>query len=246
MKTYCGLEYSSKVKTTIVNTINEAKENIFSNYFFIVDDPLFFEEAFFKYTDTLFNIQIINYHELTKQLINNYQLYKYEELTKIDKILITKKIIESSSNIFNNNNKMDLIYELINIFDLFYLENITTSSIDNLSSLSTQKLSTILTLYNTLIKNIPQNRCYQYEDLLLDKIDSSLQNNHYIFITEKIFHKRPYNLIKQLSKYTDILILMNCNDENRDFNIPFKHDHNNDYYTNNDSSYLKHLNTYLF
>lgn len=25
-----------------------------------------------------------------------------------------------------------------------------------------------------------------------------------------------------------------------------KHYHNNDYYTNNDSSYLKHLNTYLF
>ena len=42
MKTYCGLEYSSKIKTTIINTINEAKENIFSNYFFIVDDPLFF------------------------------------------------------------------------------------------------------------------------------------------------------------------------------------------------------------
>ena len=70
MKTYCGLEYSSKIKTTIINTINEAKENIFSNYFFIVDDPLFFEEAFFKYTDTLFNIQIINYQDLIKQLIN--------------------------------------------------------------------------------------------------------------------------------------------------------------------------------
>ena len=31
MKTYCGLEYSSKIKATIINTINEAKENIFSN-----------------------------------------------------------------------------------------------------------------------------------------------------------------------------------------------------------------------
>ena len=168
MKTYCGLEYSSKIKTTIINTINEAKENIFSNYLFIVDDPLFFEEAFFKYTDTLFNIQIINYQDLIKQLINNYQLHKYEKLTKLDKILITKKLIESSDNIFNNNNKMDLIYELINIFDLFYLEDITTSSLDNLSSLSKQKLATILTLYNTLIKNIPQNKCYQYEELLLD------------------------------------------------------------------------------
>ena len=132
MKTYCGLEYSSKIKTTIINTINEAKENIFSNYLFIVDDPLFFEEAFFKYTDTLFNIQIINYQDLIKQLINNYQLHKYEKLTKLDKILITKKLIESSDNIFNNSNKMDLIYELINIFDLFYLEDITTSSLDKM------------------------------------------------------------------------------------------------------------------
>ena len=246
MKTYCGLEYSSKIKATIINTINEAKENIFSNYFFIVDDPLFFEEAFFKYTDTLFNIQIINYQDLINQLINNYQLHKYEKLTKLDKILITKKLIESSDNIFNNNNKMDLIYELINIFDLFYLEDITTSSLDNLSSLSKQKLATILTLYNTLIKNIPQNKCYQYEELLLDKIDSSLQNNHYIFITEEIVHKRPYDLIKQISKHSDVMILMNCNDEDRNFNIPFKQYHNNDYYTKNDSPYLNHLNTYLF
>ena len=29
MKTYCGLEYSSKIKATIINTINEAKENIY-------------------------------------------------------------------------------------------------------------------------------------------------------------------------------------------------------------------------
>ncbi len=46
MKTYCGLEYSSKIKTTIINTINEAKENIFSNYLFIVDDPLFLKKLF--------------------------------------------------------------------------------------------------------------------------------------------------------------------------------------------------------
>ena len=98
MKTYCGLEYSSKIKTTIINTINEAKENIFSNYLFIVDDPLFFEEAFFKYTDTLFNIQIINYQDLIKQLINNYQLHKYEKLTKLDKILITKTALVISFN----------------------------------------------------------------------------------------------------------------------------------------------------
>ena len=46
MKTHCGLKYSSKIKATIINTINEAKENIFSNYFFIVDDPLFLKKLF--------------------------------------------------------------------------------------------------------------------------------------------------------------------------------------------------------
>ena len=42
------------------------------------------------------------------------------------------------------------------------------------------------------------------------------------------------------------MILMNCNDEDRNFNIPFKQYHNNDYYIKNDSPYLNHLNTYLF
>ena len=75
MKTISGLNYTLKIKELIKNTINEAQKNIFDNYYFIVDDPLFFEEAFFKYTDTLFNIRIITYNTLINNLLNHYQIY---------------------------------------------------------------------------------------------------------------------------------------------------------------------------
>ena len=116
MKTLHGLDYSLKIKNTIINHINQAQKNPFINYYFIVDDPLYFEEAFFKYTDTLFNIRIITYNDLIKKLLEHYQLYSYQELSKLDKILITKQLIENSNNLFNTNSKMDLIYELLQFF----------------------------------------------------------------------------------------------------------------------------------
>ena len=139
MKTLHGLDYSLKIKNTIINHINQAQKNPFINYYFIVDDPLYFEEAFFKYTDTLFNIRIITYNDLIKKLLEHYQLYSYQELSKLDKILITKQLIENSNNLFNTNSKMDLIYELIDIFDLFFLESFSNSELDQLPPLAKQK-----------------------------------------------------------------------------------------------------------
>lgn len=246
MKIYRGLEYSLKIKKIIAESIKEAKNDPFSNYFFIVDDPLFFEEAFFKYTDTLFNLQIIRYSDLLKKLLDNYHLYQYEELSKLDKILITKELIESSDNLFNTDNKMNIIYELINIFDLFYLEEVDKFQLDNSPSLSKEKITTIIELYQLLLKKIPNHKCYQYEDLLFNQIDKSIEDNHYIFITEKILNQHRYNLIKQIDKYSDVKILINdCNDS-RNLNIPFINIRGDDYFTDFDSSYLNHLNTYLF
>ena len=87
MKTISGLNYTLKIKELIKNTINEAQKNIFENYYFIVDDPLFFEEAFFKYTDTLFNIRIITYNTLINNLLNHYQIYNQQKLSKLETIL---------------------------------------------------------------------------------------------------------------------------------------------------------------
>lgn len=246
MKIYRGLEYSLKIKNIIIDSVRAAKDDPFANYFIIVDDPLFFEEAFFKHTDTLFNIQIIRYNDLLKKLLDNYHLYKYNELSKLDKILITKELIESTDNIFNTDNKMNLIYELINIFDLFYLEEIKQPPLEHLSSLSKEKITTIITLYKQLLNKIPNNKCYQYEDILFNEIDDALQNNHYLFITEKIFYQHRYNFIKKIAQYSDVTILINDSNDSRDLNIPFKGFDGNEYFTPFDDPYLDHLNTYLF
>lgn len=245
MKTYCGLEYSLKIKNIIIDTIKTAKENPFINYYFIVDDPLFFEEVFFKYTDTLFNIQIICYQDLLKKLLNFYHLHQYEELTRLDKILITKDLIESSNNLFNTDNKIELIYELIDIFDLFHLEQIKNSQLE-LSFASKEKITTIIELYLLLNKNIPQYKCYLYEDILIDKIDENLSNNHYIFITDKIFYQLRFQFIKKIAKFNDTTILINDHDDPRNLNTPFKKFHENDYYTDFNHPFLNHLNTFLF
>lgn len=246
MKTYHGLNYSLKIKKIIIETINNAKLNPFNNYYIIVDDPLFFEEAFFKYTDTLFNIRIITYPDLIKKLIQIYHLFQYQELSKLEKILITKRLIESSNNLFNNNSKMDLIYELINIFDLFYLEGADTSQLADLPPLAKQKLLTIIELYQQLLANIPNNKCYKYEELLFEQIDNTLKDDHYIFITEKVFNTRRYQLIKKISNFSDVILLINDTDDARDLNKPYLDYHDNISEFKNDDTYLTHLNTYLF
>lgn len=246
MKTIRGLNYSLKIKNVIINTIDEAKKNPFTNYYLIVDDPLFFEEACFQYTDTLFNIQIFTYNDLIKRILQYYQLYHYQELTKLDKILITKDLIEKSNNLFNTKSKMDLIYELINIFDLFYLEGLKAPHLEHLPPLAKQKLTTIISLYQNLMDSIPHNKCYHYEELLFKKIDNSLNNNHYIFITEQIFKHHRFELIKELSLHSDVMILINDHDDPRDLNKPFADYHGENEYFKNEHPYLHHINKYLF
>lgn len=247
MKTLHGLDYSLKIKNTIIDHIKQAKNNPFTNYYFIVDDPLYFEEAFFKYTDTLFNISIITYNDLIKKLIQHYQLYSYQELNKLEKILITKQLIEQTNNLFNTHNKMSLIDELINIFDLFYLEGLKIPSLDHLPALAKQKLITIIELYEQLITSLPKNKCYKYEELLFDQIDDTINDNHYIFISESIFKQHRYQLINQLSKHSDVTVLINDQNDSRELNKPFNHYHSaNKTVFTNDDPYLNHLNNYLF
>ena len=64
-----------------------------------------------------------------------------------------------TNNLFNTDNKMELIYELIEIFDLFHLEQIEYSQI-NLPSASKEKITAIINLYQSLNKNIPQHKYY--------------------------------------------------------------------------------------
>ena len=208
MKTISGLNYTLKIKELIKNTINEAQKNIFENYYFIVDDPLFFEEAFFKYTDTLFNIRIITYNTLINNLLNHYQIYNQQKLSKLETILMIKQIIETNNYIFNTNNKMELIPEIINILELFYLEELDNPDIETLPDLSKQKITTIIDIYKQFKLATPKDKCFQYEDLLFNHFNDLLKNNHYCFITEKIFTKHRYKLINQLASISDVTILM--------------------------------------
>lgn len=247
MKTISGLNYTLKIKELIKNTINEAQKNIFDNYYFIVDDPLFFEEAFFKYTDTLFNIRIITYNTLINNLLNHYQIYNQQKLSKLETILMIKQIIETNNYIFNTNNKMELIPEIINILELFYLEELDNPDIETLPDLSKQKITTIIDIYKQFKLATPKDKCFQYEDLLFNHFNDSLKDNHYCFITEKIFTKHRYKLINQLASISDVTILMNNSDDNRDLNKPFinYYDKDNDI-IKDDDLYLNHLNTYTF
>lgn len=247
MKTISGLNYTLKIKKLIKSTINKAQKNIFNNYYFVVDDPLFFEEAFFKYTDTLFNIRIITYNNFINNLLNHYQIYNQQKLSKLETILMIKQIIETNDNIFNTNNKMELIPEIINILELFYLEELDNPDIVTLPDLSKQKITAIIDIYKQFKQEIPNGKYFQFEDLLFDCFDDSLKNNHYYFITEKIFTKHRYKLINQLANYSDVTVLVNNSNDNRDLNKPFISYHNNDndpYY--DDDLYLNHLNTYTF
>lgn len=246
MKTYHGLNYTLKIKETIINTINKARAHPFNDYYIIVDDPLFFEEAFFKYTDTLFNIRIITYFDLIKKLLQTYHLYNYQELTKLDKILTLKQLVESNNNLFNTSSKMDLIYELIDIFDLFYLEGIKSPNLDNLPILAKEKLTTIINLYQRLITTIPDDKCYKYEELLFNQIDDKIKENHYIFISETIFAHHRYELIKKIATYSDVTVLINDTDDSRNLNKPYYDYHDEVIEFKDDNKYLTHLNNYLF
>lgn len=246
LKTIRGLNYDFKIEHLMKQTINEANQHLFDNYYLIVDDPLFFEETIFKYTNTLFNIQIITYNKLINILLKQLDLDNIEPLSKLDKILIIKQLIETDNNIFNNDAKMDLIKEIINIFDLFYLEELKQPDLNQLSKLSKQKITTLINLYHHFLKTIPKDKCFFKEELLFNQFNDSLKNNHYYFISEKIFKKHRYNLIKQLATYSDVIILKNDQDDSRDLNKPFSFYNNHDEFFKNDDPYLNHLNNYTF
>ena len=91
---------------------------------------------------------------------------------------------------------MDLIYELIDIFDLFFLESFSNSELEQLPPSET-KIATIIGLYQHLTTSLPNNTCYKYEELLFEQIDNSNVEDHYIFISEQIFKQRRFELIKK-------------------------------------------------
>ena len=246
MKTICNLNYTTNIKKLIQTTIKQAQNNIFDTYYLIVDDPLFFEEACFNYIDTLFNIQIITYKQLITKLLSTYHI-NIQEYSKLDKILIIKLLIESNDNLFNTPNKIDLISELLDIYDLFYLEELDKNVLNNIPAMSKTKMETIIELYFQIKESNLNDKVFKVADLLLEQLDDQIANNHYYFITEKVLTKHHYHFVKQLSKYSDVIVLLTCNNDARDLNQPYL-----SYLTsetindNHDSGYLNHLNQYTF
>ena len=112
------------------------------------------------------------------------------------------------------------------IFSIYScLESFSNSELEQLPSLAKQKIATIIGLYQQLTTSLPNNKCYKYEELLFEQIDTSNAEDHYIFISEQIFKQRRFELIKQISLYNDVTILVNNSSDSRDLNKPFNKYH---------------------
>lgn len=210
MKIYSGLDYSYKIEKMIVESIEKIKVNPLLQYTFIIDHPEFLEEAFLKHIDTLFSIEILTLESLfQKQLSNIHNPAK--KISKIEKVLLVKKVLSSNPSLFSNTPLYPMIEELLGIFDEFALLN-TITSIENISSLSKEKVETCLFLYQQFINALP---CHTYLSLVEPLLTATLPNtNHYIFITEQILHPKIINYLEKLDATNDITILLHTTKDN--------------------------------
>lgn len=209
MKIYSGLEYSYKIKEMIVESIEKTKANPLLQYTFIIDHPEFLEEAFLKYTDTLFSIEIMTLEALFQKQLNAIHS-PAKKISKIEKTVLLKEIVSTNSSLFSNTPIYPMIEELLKIFDEFALLN-DIESIKATNSLSKEKIETCLLLYKQFSKSLPPHMYLSLVEPLLTKTLPS--NTHYIFITEKILHPKILTYLKKLDSNNTITILLHTTKE---------------------------------
>lgn len=250
MNIYKGLNHTQKINKIIIDSISKAKESPNNIYSFIVDDPAFYEEAFLKHTNTLFNIEIITFDTFLENILKNKLLFNTKKITKLDKIMLIKKLLENDpSNIFNMTPSIfNIIDELIGIFDEFYLSNTTNLPLDKFEVLSKNKLDSCFKLYQLFLKQLPPNNYLSLIDPAINVIDETFKTNHYCFITNDILNLKALDLIKKLDCFSNVSIIVNCENDNRNLNKVYQSYFNefNDLVINNNNDYLNHLINNLF
>ncbi|MFV0395011.1 MAG: hypothetical protein ACK5LC_11560, partial [Coprobacillaceae bacterium] len=209
MHIYTGLDYSYKWKQIIQTCIKEASKNPFTTYYVIVKDPSFMEETFLQYTDSLFNIEITTLSLLTKKL----QVSKKSELTKIQKVLLLKKILENNKNntLYQEKNIFSSIDNLLLIFDDFYRNEMKDISLDSLTSLTKEKVSSCHSLYQQFMESIPNTYTYSY----LDTISITFTNQVFYIMEDSILDNKSISFVEKIAKKNTVYIIANYENDER-------------------------------
>lgn len=206
MKVYNGLNYSYVMEQVITTCVEKTKENPIQPYHFIVDHPMFLEEAFFKHTQSLFSIEImtLNSH-IKKQLVHS--LLFDSAISTIEKVIALYHVLSKNKTIFSNTPIYSIIDQLLPIFEEISLLSFDSISLDTTDLLTKQKLDTCISLYQQWLEQLPTTPCLL--DLLLNNITT--KNIHYIFITNKIMHPKYIQYLSELDIDNEVTIIMDTN-----------------------------------
>lgn len=237
MNIHSGLDYTYKVKQSIQDCILKTKDNPFSRYIFVVDDPKFFEEILLKYTDALFSIEITTYTTLLESLLlqNNIPTKKVSRITQI---LTLKKIMLENPTIFNQGSSLyAIIDELLVIFHELHHGCIDKVDTSKLKRLSKEKIEACLFLYHKFIALLPD--AFSFVNQAKKVCSHTNPDDHYIFITEKIINPLDLSFIKKLDIYNDVTLLINYQNDTRSLNTVFS-----SYFENTARIEDAHINPY--
>lgn len=198
-------------------------------YKIIVDDPDLLEEAYFYKKETLFQIEFLSWNQFLQEQLDNYLLSNHKKASKLEKIITLDSLLQPGHLFYQSSNLYAMIDQLLQIFDEFYLGNVTTIPYDQFDSLARKKITTCFSLYQSFLQALPDTLHLSLMEPLLHhplKKDTSTQ---YIFFTRQINYPKVQTFLQYLDQYYQITIMY--------FDVTTNKKHND---------YIGHLQTHLF
>lgn len=216
MKVYSGLDYTYKVKQILLDYIIKSKEDPFSKYVFIVENPKYFEEMLLQHTNALFSIEIMTYSTFIETLLSRHNV-AIKKASRMTQILTLRKVMLDNPTIFNQGASLfSTIDELLTIFEEFHhaaIEDIDTS---HLESLSKEKIEACLFLYKKFLSCLPMP--FSLVHHAKQVCQQLCPDDHYIFITDKKINPLDLSFIQELDIYCHVCLLVNFQDDERTLN----------------------------
>lgn len=222
MKVYSGLEYTYKVEECIKDCIQKAKDNPFSKYIFVVDDPRFFEEICLRHTDTLFSIEIMTFSNVLNTILQQKNK-AIKKVSKLQAVLTLRKIMLEYPTIYNQSASLfSMIGQLLSLFQEFAYEDIQECKDIQAGSLSKEKIAAAFFLYHKFLAALPINTPFMLEKEAMKCLDTPLEDTHYIFFSESVINPLDLSFLKKLDTVCDVTLLAPFQEDERLLNTVYQ------------------------
>lgn len=217
MRIISGLDYTHKLKKLIKECYEEASLHPFETYIFIAENPSVVEQYFFTHTTHLLNIEIMSWSSfLHYQIIENH-LTKHHVLSMTEMTYHLRHILNKEKfQCFQNDQPYPLIKEFIPLMKDFDLNHIEYDA----DTLIQPKLQDYIHLYHNLVQRLDDYTHITTESIL-EHCLLNASHRHIYIEADHLYQTRRQEIIHNLDKYNDVILLYTYQNDKRLLNMPY-------------------------